>query len=304
MKNLFDYINESLLDDEDVLIGNTKDDAYARALIEKIKQGVELNKDELKWCTTHTSVIRITKEELVNIVQHMHWNNKEMSLNWLDVSQITDMSDMFRYSMFDGDISKWDVSNTTNMASMFFMAKYTGKNGDISKWDVSKVESMSSMFAHSKYNGDLSKWNVKNVVFASGMFNASSFDGTNGDISKWNTIKFKNTSHMFSGTNFNQDLNKWNMSNVLYMSSMFADSNFNGEKAQYLDNMFNGNKVFNKDISNWKLISAYYVDYMFCDSNFNRDLKRWGMFLPKGLNTRKMFLKSKVDKENRPKIKR
>ena len=95
------------------------------------------------------------------------------------------------------------------------------------------------------------------------------------------------------------------------MSNMFADSNFNGdisewnvEKVQLIDNMFSGNKVFNKDISNWKLISVTYVDYMFENSNFNKDIKRWGMFLPKGLNTRKMFLKSKVDKENRPKIKR
>lgn len=184
MKNLFDYINESLLDDENVLIGITKDDAYARTLIEKIKQGIELNKDELKWCTTHTSVIRITKEELVSIIQLIHWNNKDMSLNWLDVSQITDMSDVFRYSEFNGNISKWDVSNVENMEGMFFMSKYTGKNGDISDWDVRKVTNMGVMFGHSKYNGDLSKWKTLKVKWMRGMFHASSYDGKNGDISK------------------------------------------------------------------------------------------------------------------------
>lgn len=44
------------------------------------------------------------------------------------------MSDLFYYSEFNGDISKWDVSNVENMNSMFEESSF---NGDISKWDVS-----------------------------------------------------------------------------------------------------------------------------------------------------------------------
>jgi len=39
------------------------------------------------------------------------------------------MQEMFSDSEFNGDISQWDVSNVTNMSSMF---RYSVFNGDIS----------------------------------------------------------------------------------------------------------------------------------------------------------------------------
>ena len=45
---------------------------------------------------------------------------------------------MFYGSLFDGDISKFDVSNVIDMTNMFCASKF---NGDISKWDVGNVES-------------------------------------------------------------------------------------------------------------------------------------------------------------------
>jgi len=41
------------------------------------------------------------------------------------------MSDMFRDSKFNGDISNWDVSKVTSMSNMFYKSQF---NGDISKW--------------------------------------------------------------------------------------------------------------------------------------------------------------------------
>ena len=41
---------------------------------------------------------------------------------------------------FNGDVSKWQVGNVTNMSHMFSGA--TIFNGDLSKWDVSQVTEM------------------------------------------------------------------------------------------------------------------------------------------------------------------
>ena len=67
------------------------------------------------------------KKELINIYG---------SIEYWDVSNITDMNIMFRdcYN-FNQDISNWDVSNVTNMCSMFSYCY--DFNIDISNWDVS-----------------------------------------------------------------------------------------------------------------------------------------------------------------------
>jgi len=93
-----------------------------------------------------------------------------------------------------GDISRWDVSNVTDMKFMFEWAK--SFNGDLSKWNVSNVRNMEYMFGSAKkFNGDLSKWNVSNVTNMSHMFyEAESF---NGDLSKWNVSNVRNMNWMF-----------------------------------------------------------------------------------------------------------
>ena len=47
-------------------------------------------------------------------------------------------------SSFNQDLSKWDVSDVTEMKAMFSSA--SAFNQDLSKWDVSAVTSMESMF--------------------------------------------------------------------------------------------------------------------------------------------------------------
>ena len=89
--------------------------------------------------------------------------------NW-NVSNITDMSSMFYYcTNFNQDISKWNVSNVTNMSCMFFNC--INFNKDISKWNVSNVTDMKDMFyCCYNFNQDLSKWNISNVTDMSGIF--------------------------------------------------------------------------------------------------------------------------------------
>ena len=78
-----------------------------------------------------------------------------------DVSNVVDMTGDFRgAAMFDGDVSKWDV---TSMSAMFTAASFF--NGDLSKWDVSSITSMSARFAGAaSFNSDLSEWDVSSMT--------------------------------------------------------------------------------------------------------------------------------------------
>ena len=73
------------------------------------------------------------------------------------------MSEMFKESEFNGDLSNWDVSSVVNMSEMFGSKSHdyntisTSKfNGNISNWNVSSVTNMSGMFKDSSFNGDIS----------------------------------------------------------------------------------------------------------------------------------------------------
>ena len=89
------------------------------------------------------------------------------------------MAHMFSGSAFDGDVSRWDVSNVEQMYWMFQNSKF---NGDISKWDTSRVEGIANMFQRSAFRGDISQWNTANVSNFSQMFDLSAFAG---DIGAW-----------------------------------------------------------------------------------------------------------------------
>jgi surface protein len=151
---------------------------------------------------------------------------KEMIINGEDVtkvntSQIIDMSGLFTLNrgvngFFNQDISKWDVSNVTNMANMFYQTQLF--NQDIGKWDVSNVTNMSNMFSMSKsFNQDISKWNVSKVTNMSGMF--SDIEGFNQDISRWDVSNVTNMNKMFNNYYScpyeNHDLSRWNVSSVI-----------------------------------------------------------------------------------------
>ena len=85
-----------------------------------------------------------TKEELKDIiVNRIKAEGNKVDLNDIDVSEITDMSELFRETNFNGDISKWDVSNVTNMRAMFYGCE--SFNQDISNWDVSNVVDSDNM---------------------------------------------------------------------------------------------------------------------------------------------------------------
>ena len=68
----------------------------------------------------------------------------------------------------------WDVSNVTNMRTMFNAAR--AFNQPIGHWNVSKVKNMYFMFADARaFNQDISDWNMSNVTQRLGMFENSGY---------------------------------------------------------------------------------------------------------------------------------
>ena len=180
--------------------------------------------DDYNILILYTAIYKVyNKIELKDLIKYVIKEfGIDCNLNWIDVSNITDMAFLFKID-FNGDISKWDVSNVTNMNSMFFGSIF---NSDISEWNVSNVTNMDEMFSCSYCNTDISKWDVSNVTSMKGMFSHSEF---NGDISNWDINKVNNMAYMFSGSKFNRDdISNWNAEHA-YTYNMFDDCHIKAE---------------------------------------------------------------------------
>jgi surface protein len=99
--------------------------------------------------------------------------NVEADLSSICTSKITNMYRLFYNSLLNREIQNWDVSNVTEMSSMFRFA--INFNRDISSWNTSNVISMSTMFdGATAFNQDISSWDISSVRDMSFMFNDAS----------------------------------------------------------------------------------------------------------------------------------
>ena len=191
-----------------------------------------------------------TKDELIHNIKNLI-KQDIYDFNCIDISKITDMSNLFRTinvstnidvsnwnvsnvetmegmfaycNKFDCDLSNWDVSNVTDMKGMFtWCDNFTGKG--LEKWDVSNVTNMKYMFGNCiKFEGkSIENWDVSNVISTRNMFYRC--ENLDCDLSNWDVSKVMDMNQMFYNCiNFEGDgIEKWNVNNVKYMNNMFGN---------------------------------------------------------------------------------
>ena len=77
--------------------------------------------DEITLLDDYVSAVPVNNiEDLRNIVLFYSDNYQRNSMNWLNVSEITQMVSLFQHTRYTGSISKWDVSNCTSMKACFY----------------------------------------------------------------------------------------------------------------------------------------------------------------------------------------
>ncbi|CAL2078467.1 conserved protein of unknown function precursor containing a type A C-terminal secretion signal [Tenacibaculum sp. 190524A02b] len=152
--------------------------------------------------------------------------DNEGAMNSWDTSTITDMSHMFVDSIFDFDITGWDVGNVTNFFRMF--GGNTAFNQNISSWNIGEhvtgTIDMAAMFLGAeKFNQPIGNWDVSKVRSMDGMF--SETKAFNQSLANWDVSKVSGFISMFEDAEaFDQSLGTWDISSAINMGDMFKNS--------------------------------------------------------------------------------
>ena len=226
LESLFDDDDDELFNDDNIGMTNVLLEDDARKIHEQLLKGMIVSDDDLELVCQDAFKYKVKDfSELVHIIadikQQLYKDKVEaFNLNWLDISNVTMLDQLFNVGTFNRqyifwDVSDWDTSHVTSMTGTFSGCKDIC---DLSKWDTSKVTSMVNMFyGCSTFNGNISNWNVSKVTrFDSMFFGCSSF---NQDISNWDISSAENLSYMFYNCiKFNQPIQKWNITKNMDIS--------------------------------------------------------------------------------------
>ena len=226
LESLFDDDDDELFNDDNIGMTNDLLEDDVRKIHEQLLKGMVVSDDDLELVCQDAFKYKVKDfSELVHIIadikQQLYKDKVDaFNLNWLDISNVTMLDQLFNVGTFNRqyifwDVSDWDTSHVTSMVGTFNGCKDIC---DLSKWDTSKVTSMVNMFyGCSTFNGNISNWDVSKVTrFDSMFYGCSSF---NQDISNWDISSAENLSYMFYNCiKFNQPIQKWNITKNMDIS--------------------------------------------------------------------------------------
>ena len=226
LESSFDDDDDELFNDDNIGMTNDLLEDDARKIHEQLLKGMVVSDDDLELVCQDAFKYKVKDfSELVHIIadikQQLYKDKVDaFNLNWLDISNVTILDQLFNVGIFNRqyifwDVSDWDTSHVTSMVGTFNGCKDIC---DLSKWDTSKVTSMVNMFyGCSTFNGNISNWDVSKVTrFDSMFYGCSSF---NQDISNWDISSAENLSYMFYNCRkFNQPIQKWNITKNMDIS--------------------------------------------------------------------------------------
>lgn len=226
LESLFDDDDDELFNDDNIGMTNDLLEDDARKIREQLLKGMVVSDDDLELVCQDAFKYKVKDfSELVHIIadikQQLYKDKVDaFNLNWLDISNVTMLDQLFNINTFNRqyifwDVSDWDTSHVTSMTGTFNGCKDIC---DLSKWDTSHVTSMVNMFYEcSTFNCNISNWNVSKVTrFDSMFYGCSSF---NQDISNWDISSAENLSYMFYNCReFNQPIQKWNITKNMDIS--------------------------------------------------------------------------------------
>lgn len=115
---------------------------------------ININEYLLSKSKTKTGIVHATNDNIYKLVKDTLDNEgHDADLNFIDVSKVTNMSNLFNcasfglgeeYSDMNPDVTQWNVSNVENAFMMFYKCENFDRN--LSNWDMSKCKNKLSMF--------------------------------------------------------------------------------------------------------------------------------------------------------------